>query len=88
MITKILSVLIVGLGFVIWRIARRIAASYEHVDPETMRDFWTQRLKADDPKAHQRVIDHLGLCDDCRQLLDEVREEKLIVEGKRIERRF
>jgi hypothetical protein len=86
--TQILSLLIVGLAFVIWRIARRILASYRHVDLETMREFWTQRLKADDPKEHQRVVDHLGLCEDCRQLLDKVREEKLIVENKRIDRRF
>lgn len=53
-----------------------------------MRDFWIQRLKSESPEEHQRVVDHLGICNSCRQLLDDIKNEKLIIEQKRISRRF
>ncbi len=86
--TIILSLLIVGVAFVVWRIARHITATYQHVDEDLLRDFWTNKLKYEDPKEHQRVIDHLGQCEACRRLLDDIRDEKLVVEQKLIDRRF
>jgi hypothetical protein len=88
-VTKlVLPALITSLAFTIWRISRRIWSTYQHVDEDTMRDFWIQRLKSESPEEHQRVIDHLGVCNSCRQLLDDIKNEKLIIEQKRISRRF
>jgi hypothetical protein len=87
-ITLALPTMIAGLAYIIWRISRRIWWTYQHVDEETMRYFWTQRLKSESPDEYQRVIDHLGVCSHCRQLLDDIKNEKLIIEQKRISRRF
>lgn len=86
--TTLFSILIVALAFVIWRIARHIAATYQHVDEDTLRDFWTQRLKNEDPKEHKRVAEHLAQCQACRDLMDDIRNEKLQIDAKRIDRRF
>jgi hypothetical protein len=86
--TLVLAALITALAYTVWRISRRIWATYQHVDEETMRDFWIQRLKTESPDEYQRVIDHLGVCSSCRQLLDDIKNEKLVIEQKRISRRF
>lgn len=84
----VLPAMIMSLAYTIWRIGRRIWSMYQHVEADTMRDFWIQRLKSESPEEYQRVIDHLGICTKCRQLLDDIKNEKLIIEQKRISRRF
>lgn len=61
------------MGFLLWRIGRQIIQTYQHLDEETLRDFWRNRLKDEEKR---RVITHLGHCEQCRELFDRIRNGK------------
>lgn len=67
--------LLVGVAYVGYKIYDQIRGTYQHIDHETMELFWLNRLKRDDPKEHERVVAHLGICEKCRDLLDQVSRE-------------
>ncbi len=79
--------LVLGVAYLGYRIYRQIGSTYRHVDYETMELFWLNRLKRDHPQEHERVVAHLGVCEKCRELLDEVSREGR-PEQKLIRRRF
>ncbi len=71
--TTIISAVLLLFGFLLWRIGRQIIRTSQHIDEDTLRDFWRNRLK-DDEKS--RVITHLGHCEQCRDLFDRIRRGK------------
>ncbi len=81
-------VLVLSVAYLTYRIYKSIAATYRHVDEETMRDYWLNRLKREDPEEHQRVRDHLGVCNRCRAMFDFISQEGRPEQDGYITRRF
>jgi len=75
MVTYIVAACITLMAFLFFRIGRQILSTYQHIDEETMRDFWTGKLKKNE-REQRRVITHLGHCEKCRDLFDRVRDGK------------
>lgn len=75
MVTYIVAICLTLMAFLVFRMGRQILATYQHVDEETLREFWTGKLKKSDPE-HRRVITHLGHCEKCRDLFDRIRDGK------------
>ena len=57
----------------IYRIGREVLGSTRHLSREEIAEYWSGELKMTDPKHHRRCSEHLGVCTECRDLLDEVR---------------
>jgi len=73
-----LTILLLVTGFGIFRIGRQIYLTYRCVDESTIRAFWNGRLKKNDPEAYSQIVTHLGHCDKCQALLEEIRNGKPI----------
>lgn len=69
----LITALILLFGFLFWRIGKQIIRTYQHIDEDTMRAFWRNRLKDNEKR---RVVTHLGHCEECRELFDRVRKGK------------
>lgn len=69
----LITALIFLFGFLFWRIGKQIIRTYQHIDEDTMRAFWRNRLKDNEKR---RVVTHLGHCEECRELFDRVRKGK------------
>jgi len=63
------------MAFLSFRIGKQILSTYQHVDEDTLRDFWNGRLEKGSTE-HRRVITHLGHCEKCRDLFDQIRKGK------------
>lgn len=63
------------ISFFLYRIGKQIYDTYQHIDEANLRDFWRQKLTKDDPE-HRRIITHLGHCEQCRDLFDQIRKGK------------
>lgn len=61
---------------IIYYIGREVLGSLRHLSDEELEDFWAGRLEKADRKAFRRVSEHLGSCEDCRDRLDAVRNER------------
>lgn len=60
----------------IYRIGRGVLGSIRHLSAEEVKDYWSGEMKLSDPAGHRRCSEHLGVCADCRDLLDEVRKNE------------
>lgn len=87
MSNTVLAILL-GLAFIIWRIGRQIWSTYQHVDEETLSDFWVGRLQRENREEYKRVQSHLTHCEQCRDALDHIRQTERREEEKIITRRF
>lgn len=71
-----LTILILATAYGFFRIGRQIYRTYRCVDEATIRAFWSGRLKKNDPDTYREVVTHLGHCDKCQALLEEIRKGK------------
>ena len=58
---------------IIYYIGKEVAKSFQHLDDETLVQFWNGDLKARKPKAFRQATEHLATCEACRDRLDTVR---------------
>lgn len=65
-------IFLLAVAFLLWRMARWVLGTYQHPSEETLREFYHEQLDKSDLK---RVREHLLHCDECRELLDEIRRE-------------
>lgn len=72
--TTVITIVLL-LGYLLWRIGKQIMRTYQHVDEDTLRDFWKGKLKRNE-EDQRRVITHLGYCEECRELFDKIRTGK------------
>lgn len=84
----IFLILFLGLLYLVFKIVGQIWRTYQHVDEQTLHDFWLKKLKRNHPSEHQRVISHLGVCQRCRDLFDRVSSEGRPIEDHLISRKF
>ncbi len=73
-----LTILILITAYGLFRIGKQIYNTYRCVDESIIRAFWSGRLKNNNPEAYRQVVTHLGHCDKCQALLDEIRKGKPI----------
>jgi len=83
-------IVIVVAAFIIYYIGREVLATFRHVSDQELEDFWAERIRKENPKAHRRISEHLASCKACRDRLDEVRQTSTGpgVEGPMIERKY
>ncbi len=75
MITYILAATAAMMAFLVWRIGQQIIQTYQHIDEDTMRNFWRGRLPHG-TNEYRRVITHLGHCEQCQALFEQIRQGK------------
>lgn len=74
----VLYLILVATTFVLWRIGKQIYLTYRCVGEDKLRAFWSGRLKKNHPEAYRQVVTHLGHCEKCQALLEEIRRGKPI----------
>lgn len=83
-------IVLVAALVIIYFIGKEVLGAFRHLSDEELADFWAERTKKDDPKAHRRFSEHLGSCTTCRDRLDEVRKSETGpgVDAPLIERKY
>lgn len=69
----IFTILTIGAAFSVLYVFRIILSQQKHLDIETIRLFMINQLSEDD---RNRVISHLGVCEECQELLHEYNNGK------------
>lgn len=68
-----ITVLVIALA-IIYYIGREVLASFRHLTDEELLEFWSGRMKAEEPAQQRRCSEHLGSCGRCSARLDEIRK--------------
>ncbi|PHI21133.1 hypothetical protein CEQ90_03680 [Lewinellaceae bacterium SD302] len=58
--------------FVIYLISKQLLATRRHIEEENLEDFWNGRLRNRSEDEYRRVVNHLGVCDECQARLDDI----------------
>ena len=70
---SIFTLLAIGAAFSVLYVFRNILGQQKHLDTDTIRLFMINQLSEDE---RNRVISHLGVCEDCQDLLHEYNNGK------------
>jgi hypothetical protein len=73
--TYLFAALAALLFLIVLRIGKEIFLSYQCPDEQSLKDFWNGRLRKGDSE-YRRVVTHLGVCEKCRDKLDQIQKGK------------
>ena len=70
MINTVLVILIFGLFYVVLQKVGIIYNQSKCIEPKRVYDYVEGKINKNSPE-HDRIIAHLGICEKCRQLVDD-----------------
>ncbi|MEM9917008.1 MAG: hypothetical protein AAF990_02865 [Bacteroidota bacterium] len=63
---------LLAMSVMVFQRVRVIFRQYKCPGEETIRDYFYGKLKKRDPEKYELVVAHLGICEDCQNLLHSI----------------